>query len=204
LDLMMERREALRLLGSAAMLQLIPDQLFAVLRAARAEVDSGGALRTLNAKQNTTVNRMTNLILPETDTPGAGAARVNEFIDLILTEWYNDEERARFLDGLASVDAVSEKSFGKDFVACTEAEQVKLLTDFDQTMAAEAATLKSHPRGARMEPPQPTRNFFHMFKQLTLTGYFTSEVGAKQALHFQMIPGHYDGCVSVPASDRSK
>jgi Gluconate 2-dehydrogenase subunit 3 len=200
---MMERREALRLLGTAVTLQLIPGELYAVLRAARAEVDSGGALRTLNAKQNATVTRMANMILPETDTPGAGAARVNEFIDLIVTEWYNDEERARFLDGLANVDVDSQKSFGKNFVECTEAEQVKLLTEFDQAMAAEAATLKSHPRGARMEPPVPTRNFFHMFKQLTLTGYFTSEIGAKQALHFQMIPGHYDGCVSS-AADRSK
>src|SRR5262245_12567022 len=102
---MMERREALRLLGSAAMLQLIPGELFAVLRAARVEVDSGGALRTLHAKQNATVTRMADLILPETDTPGAGTARVNEFIDLIVTEWYNDEERARFLDGLANVDS---------------------------------------------------------------------------------------------------
>jgi hypothetical protein len=200
---MMERREALRLLGSAVTLQLIPGELYAVLRAARAEVDSGGALRTLNAKHNATVTRMANMILPETDTPGAGAARVTEFIDLIVTEWYNDEERARFLDGLANVDVASQKSFGKNFVDCSEAQQVKLLTEFDRAMAAETAALKSHPRGARMEPPVPTRNFFHMFKQLTLTGYFTSEIGAKQALHFQMIPGHYDGCVS-PAPGGSK
>ena len=200
----MERREALRLLGAAA-LPLIPRELYAVLRAARAEIDSGVALRTLSAKQNATVRRMAEMILPETDTPGAKSARVNEFIDLILTEWYNPEERARFLDGLANVDAVSHKVFGKDFTECAEAEQDKMLAEFDQAMAAEAeTTLKSRPRAARMEPPEPTHNFFHMFKQLTLTGYFTSEVGAKQALHFQMIPGHYDGCVNIAPAERSK
>jgi len=200
---MMERREALRLLGAAA-LPLIPRELYAVLRAARAKIDSGVALRTLSAKQSATVSRMAEMILPETDTPGAKSARVNEFIDLILTEWYNPEERARFLDGLANVDASSQKYFGKDFTECGEAEQDKMLAEFDQAMAAEAETLKSRPRAARMEPPEPTHNFFHTFKQLTLTGYFTSEVGAKQALHFQMIPGHYDGCVPFAPAERSK
>ena len=86
----MERREALRLLGMAAALPLIPRESYAILRSARSKVDSdGGALRTLSAKQDATVTRMAELILPETDTPGARAARVNEFIDLILTEWYN-------------------------------------------------------------------------------------------------------------------
>ena len=141
----MERREALRLLGAAA-LPLIPRELYAVLRAARAKIDSGVALRTLSAKQSATVSRMAEMILPETDTPGAKSARVNEFIDLILTEWYNPEERARFLDGLANVDASSQKYFGKDFTECGEAEQDKMLAEFDQAMAAEAETLKSRPR----------------------------------------------------------
>ena len=200
----MKRREALRLLGTAAALPLLPREAYAILRAARAEVDSDSTLHTLSAKQNATISRMAEMILPETDTPGAKSTRVNEFIDLILTEWYNPEERARFLDGLANVDAISQKYFGKNFTDCAEAEQVKMLTEFDQAMAAEAETLKSRPRAARMEPPVPTHNFFHMFKQLTLTGYFTSEVGAKQALHFQMIPGHYDGCVNIAPAERSK
>ncbi len=200
----MKRREALRLLGTAAALPLLPREAYAILRAARAEVDSDSTLHTLSAKQNATISRMAEMILPETDTPGAKSTRVNEFIDLILTEWYNPEERARFLDGLANVDAISQKYFGKNFTDCAEAEQVKMLTEFDQAMAAEAETLKSRPRAARMELPDPTHNFFHMFKQLTLTGYFTSEVGAKQALHFQMIPGHYDGCVNIAPAERSK
>jgi hypothetical protein len=200
----MDRREALRMLAAAVALPLIPEELFGVLRAARAEVDSGDALHTLSAKQNATATRMTELILPETDTPGAKTARVNEFIDLILTEWYSNEERERFLKGVANVDGVSQKFYGKNFVECTEAEQIKTLTDLDQRMATEAAKLKARPRSPRMETADPSDNFFYTFKQLTLTGYFTSEVGAKQALRFQMIPGHYDGCVSLAPAERSK
>jgi hypothetical protein len=48
-------------------------------------------LRTLNPHQNATVTAISEIIIPQTDTPGAKAARVNEFIDLILTEWYDGE-----------------------------------------------------------------------------------------------------------------
>src|SRR6267142_2089646 len=121
----MERREALRLLGMAATVPLIPREAYAILRAARSEVDSGGALHTLSAKQNATISRMAEMMLPETATPGAKSARVNEFIDLILTEWYNPDERTRFLGGLANVDVISQKYFGKHFTDCAETEQVK-------------------------------------------------------------------------------
>lgn len=190
----MERREAIRLLATAAALPLIPTELLGLLRTARTAAEGGSALRTLNAQQNATVTRLAELILPETDTPGATAARVNEFIDLILTEWYSNEERERFLSGLANVDTFSQTSFGKNFLACKESQQVKMLTDLDHAMDREAT-----PREAGEGDP-----FFRMLKQLTLTGYFTSEVGAKQALHFHMIPGHYDGCVTIAPAERSK
>jgi len=197
----MERREALRLLATASALPLIPGELFALLRTARVAADSGGTLHTLNAQQNATVTRMAELILPETDTAGATAARVNEFIDLILTEWYGEEERERFLRGLANLDSLSQ-IYGKNFIECTEIQQVKILTELDQAMASEAAAPGTP--GDFGEPAPPTHNFFYLLKQLTLTGYFTSEAGAKQALHFQMIPGRYDGCVTIAPAERGK
>ena len=61
-------------------------------------------LRTLNPQQNAMVTTISEIIIPQTNTPGAKAARVNEFIDLILTEWYDDEEKSIFLTGLTEVD----------------------------------------------------------------------------------------------------
>ena len=73
-------------------------------------------LRTLNPQQNAMVTTISEIIIPQTDTPGAKAARVNEFIDLILTEWYDDEEKSIFMTGLTDVDtrtrACSEKFCG--------------------------------------------------------------------------------------------
>ncbi len=83
-----------------------------------AQPKSNYTLRTLNPHQNATLVTMTDLIIPETDTPGAKAVRVNEFIDLILTEWAHDDERQRFLAGLDDVDKRSNAIFAKEFRRC--------------------------------------------------------------------------------------
>ena len=184
----MERRDALRLLATAAALPFLPTELLATLRAARAETRSGSASTSLNPHQYQTVTRMAEIILPETDTPGATAAHVNDFIDLILTEWYDEEERKRFLDGLAETDERSMARFGKAFVDLPPGQQEEIVRALDDEMAAAIAK----PSGPGDEARD---NFFQAMKRLTLTGYFTSEAGAKQELHFKIIPGHYDGCV---------
>src|SRR5437879_5187327 len=103
----MDSRQALRLLATGAALHLAPSKLFAALREARALVNTEAALRTLDSHQNATVAAIAEMILPRTDTPGATDVGVSAFIDLILTEWYDEEERTIFLNGLADVDTHS-------------------------------------------------------------------------------------------------
>ena len=91
----MDRRDALRLLATGAALQLAPRNLLVVLREARAQLVTPVALRTLNPHQDATVKAMAEFILPKTDTPGATDVGAGEFIDLMLTEWYDEQDRAR-------------------------------------------------------------------------------------------------------------
>ncbi len=150
-------------------------------------------LRTLNPHQNATVTTISEIIIPQTDTPGAKAARVNEFIDLILTEWYDEEEKSIFLTGLIEVDARSQDLFGKDFVDCAEKPQAEILRALDDEVAEARAEVR---RGSSRRRP-PERNFFFMIKQLTLIGYYTSQVGFEQELHGEIIPAHHAGCVPL-------
>lgn len=150
-------------------------------------------LRTLNPHQNATVTTISEIIIPQTDTPGAKAARVNEFIDLILTEWYDEEEKSTFLTGLTEVDARTRDLFGKDFVDCGEKPQVEILQALDDEVAAARAEFR---RGSSRRRP-PERNFFFMIKQLTLIGYYTSQVGFEQELHGEIIPARHAGCVPL-------
>ena len=184
----MNRREALLALGGVAVLA---DPLLAAGRSLRTRLGSGGVLKVLDPHQNATVVAIAELIIPTTDTPGATAAKVNEFTDLMLAEWLDADERTRFLEGLADLDARSRKKFGKDLTACTPAQQTELLELLDLELAA---MRDAERQGARREPT-PAQGFFRMMKRLTLVGYYTSEVGATEELHNPIIPGRYDGCV---------
>jgi hypothetical protein len=190
----MDRREALRLLATGTALQLAPRSLLAAMREARKLLDASSAPRTLNAHQDSTVKTMAELILPRTDTPGATDVGTSEFIDLMLTEWYDEEDRTRFLTGLAEVDLRTKTLFGGNFVEATPVQQAAILTWLGQKMTEDADATPRPGRGSHAV----TRNFYSMFRSLTLTAYYTSEAGATQELHFQMIPDSHDGCAPVP------
>jgi hypothetical protein len=46
-------------------------------------------------------------------------------------------------------------------------------------------------------------HYFTLMKQLTLLGYFTSEIGATQALRYEAVPGRYEGCVPYKKGDKA-
>jgi gluconate 2-dehydrogenase gamma chain len=198
----MQRREALRLLMAGGVLPALPTNLFAFFQGAHPA--SGYSLRTLNPHQNDTVVAMIDQIIPATDTPGAKVARVNEFIDVILTEWADDEERKNFLDGLAGVDKQSSELFGKNFVDASPGQQVALLRAMDESVAAQRVRRMRHGNTIPEERDKQLRGeFFNVFKGITVHGYYTSEIGFSQELNLQIIPGAHHGCVPLPAEKKA-
>ena len=199
----MNRREALRLLAAASVLPMATPNLLA-LRKARVLLGATEVPRTLSAHQFATVKAMAEMILPKTETPGAADVGATEFIDLILTEWYGEDERSVFLKGLDYVDARSQALFSKNFVDCAEPQQSELLVELGEKMM-EAAELRGeggrHSRRARRSSPM---TFYPMLRNLTLTAYYTSEAGATQDLKFDMVPGRFDGCVQIAAPPVTK
>ena len=180
----MDRREMLQWIGGVvgvhALAGASPERLMAVGRAAH---ERRQALLVLNAHQNETVTTIAEHIIPETDTPGASAARVNEFIDLLLAEWSDDTERERFLRGLADVDTRSLNAFGDVFVHTTTDQQLALMSGLDAEVTALRATEE-----------EANDHFFARMKWFTLYGYYTSEIGQTQELQSSIIPGRYDPC----------
>jgi hypothetical protein len=189
----MLRREALRLLASAAALPLLSREAFSMFRAVHQQLPDQPVLKSLDPHQDATVTIISELIIPQTDTPGAKAARVNEFIDLILTEWYDEEEKSIFMTGLTDVDARARELFSKDFVDCGAKSQTEILQALDDELAATRA--EPEPRRRRRRAPE--RNFFFMIKQLTLVGYYTSQIGFEQELHGEIIPSRHAACVPL-------
>ena len=96
-------------------------------RAAAAEWRAG----TLTAEQSELVAAVAEHIIPATDTPGARAAGVHRFVDVILSDYYKDDERKRFLDGLTTLEARAEQELGAPFLKATPSQQLALLTKMD-------------------------------------------------------------------------
>ncbi len=195
----MNRREAIRLLATGAVLPLAPGSVMAMLRDARTVVGTPPAPRTLNPNQEAIVKTMAEMILPRTDTPGATDVGATEFIDLMLTEWYDDIDRQRFLTGLADVDRRSQSLFGKQFVDCQAVQQAEILTALGQRMAAEVDLAPDRGRPMRGASPRTDESFYPMLRRLTLTAYYTSEAGATAELQFEVIPDHFDACAPSQA-----
>jgi hypothetical protein len=199
----MERREALRLLAAGALIPALSPEMMAFFEAAHEQIAAGYAARTLNAQQNAAVTVMVDMIIPETDTPGAKAARVNEFIDLILTEWATEEERQKFLEGLANVDRRSNALFGKNFVDCRKAQQEQILRELDQGLSIEREELNPYRATRQTKNNQMQGNFFGVLKRLTLYGYYTSEIGFKQERQEEIIPGAFHGCAPLTEAKKT-
>jgi hypothetical protein len=146
--------------------------------------------RTLSAGQDRLVTSVAESILPATDTPGATATGVNQFIDLVLTEWLGAEDRDRFLTGLTDLEARCRAQFDRSFTDLTSDERMSLLVPLD-TEAVEAR-VRAAKAGSMEITDQP---FFGMMKEMTLVGYYTSEIGMTQELRYEEYPGSWKGCI---------
>lgn len=193
----MQRRDLLRLLATGAVLQLAPQKMFSLMREARALLSAQAtALRTLDAHQEAMLRTMTELIIPRTDTPGATDVGTTAFIDLILAEWSDDAERTSFLSGLADVDQRTQNLFSKPFLECSPAQQSQILIALGEEMLEK--TSDAAPRRRRRGiGGAGNADFYPMLRRLTLVAYYTSEAGATQELHFEIIPDKHEGCAQA-------
>ena len=163
----------------------------------QAQPPPGYTLRTLTSHLNDTVVAMIDQIIPATDTPGAKGARVNEFIDVILTEWATPEERKNFLDGLAGIDKQSQSLYGKNFADASAEQQLVQLRAIDDEVLSNRVVRPRHGNTVPKPDTQLDGNFWEVFKRITVHGYYTSEVGFTQELKLQIIPGAQHGCNPV-------
>jgi hypothetical protein len=183
-----KRRDAVKAIGFLMGAAVAPNVARAVSAGYRAP-PPGVPYRVLTPQQGELLATLTELIIPATDTPGARAARVDAFIDGLLADIFTAEEREQFLAGLADVDVRARAAHGMIFMEVTPERQTMLLT----TMQGEMPPTPTGRRRSRSRA-QPG-SFFPWLKQLTLLGYYTSEIGATQELRYVHVAGRYDGDV---------
>ncbi|ADB40928.1 gluconate 2-dehydrogenase subunit 3 family protein [Spirosoma linguale] len=209
----MNRRDALMrvaaLAGSAIALPALAD----TLEASAARRALTGKPLFFTADQDATVAELADTIIPTTKTPGAKAARVNEVIDIILKDCYKADDQQRFVEGLTRTNKLSQDAYGKAFVQLDPTQRIAIVTKLQTEAKDQLAQMNSNKATAKVENSQADLQmpdakkrytpFFTMLKDLTLTGYFTSEIGATQALEYVAVPGRYDGCVTLKPGQKA-
>jgi hypothetical protein len=131
--------------------------------------------------------RLVDLIIPESDTPGALTANVHQFIDVMLDGWAAADTQLRFLDNFNNIDRRSMAMTGKTFADANRTQQIKLLEVLDKESFSDNGT----------------DIFFGEFKALVVFGYYSSEEGASVELRYDRIPGGYRDCIPFSEVGRS-
>lgn len=193
----MNRREALRkstlLLGGA----LSASTIAAVMSGCKAPMDPDWTPSTMTRDQAEIVAEVCERIIPATDTPGAKDALVHRYIDEFLTNIASPEEREVFTKGIQNLQ---ERSFLKLSDADKDAMLAEMQGNASGPSDSEVGADLANEGEANMNR-EVANQFFQGMKQLTITGFFSSEVGAKQVLRYDPIPGEFDGCIDYQEGD---
>jgi hypothetical protein len=187
---MIQRREVLRraawLLGGA----VSAPAALAILQGCSAKESPAAApdvaLAILKPAQFALVSEIAEIIIPKTTTSGAKDAGVPAFIDRVLSAVYPPDVQQRFTAGCAEFETAA-KAGGKAFLEQEPAQRAAFVKQSLETALA----------GERNPKP-----FILMVRELTVLGFFTSQVGITENMEYQAVPTAYHGC--VPLSQMKK
>ena len=168
------RREAIRRAALIAGVAVSPAWLEMVGRA-----QAPAAKSYLTPAQAALAAAVTDRILPKTDTPGAADVGVPAFIDRLYGEFMSDPERKLLISGLDEIESAAKAAHSTSFSALT--------TEQKDGVLRRVATSQ--------EGRDPSS--FALIRSATIAGYFTSEQVGRNVLHYDPVPGAYDGCVPI-------
>jgi gluconate 2-dehydrogenase gamma chain len=169
------RREAIRRAALLAGVALSPAWLTAIDQAARPAAQG----TRLTPAQAAIAGAVADRIIPRTDTPGAADVGVPAFIDLLYGEFMTPAERKMLSDGLDEVDTAAKAAHGGSFTTLSADRKDTLLSAI-----------------ARAEEGKD-QGFFRLIRSATILGYFTSEQVGRNVLHYDPVPGRYEGCIPI-------
>jgi gluconate 2-dehydrogenase gamma chain len=172
---MFDRRELLRraILFVGGTAVVTPFELLA---------DSGPQARFFNPAQYSLLEAVADIIIPRTDTPGAIDAGVPAAFDALMRNWASRERQEQFRALLEEIDqAAPEQTSG--LLALDRTRRAEVVVAFDKSKTGDKV--------------------YRKFKELVLTLYYRSEVGATQELRYEHVPGRWEASVKMPSDARA-
>ncbi len=137
----------------------------------------GGTALALSAAQRATLATLADAIIPRTDTPSATDVGVLAWIDVIVADYYTDEDRTALMSGLDAIDALARTTVGQPFAGLSGPSLLTVMTALDTPSDRSAPAVRGYQRA----------------KGLVVHGYFTSEGVQKEVLKTEIMPGRFVG-----------
>jgi hypothetical protein len=177
----MDRREALRRTTLAVGGVLSAGLVTGVLEGCTPEKVAGEPLAILSDNQVQVLEAIADRIIPRTETAGAADVPLASYMDRMLDKFYLSETKDEVLKQLAQF--MDNK--GSNFTELDNADKDNLISML--ASAAKANDLKN----------TGTSSLFHVVKEMTFIGFFSSEIGAKTVLQYELTPGGFQGCMPL-------
>lgn len=202
----MERRELLKFIAAATGVAVVGGEFLL----SGCNNENAGTSATFSDADIALLDEVGEVIIPTTSTPGAKAAEIGKFMKTIVTDCGTEKQQQSFMAGIPKLKEACKKLNGKDFMECNadekkafvlslekEAKDYNAKNDADNKAAADKA------KAAGQEYENNPPHYYSLIKQLTLWGYFTSEVGATKQLRNVPVPGKYDGALPYKVGDHA-
>jgi len=149
--------------------------------------------------QRQLVAAIAETIIPRTETPGAVDAKVPRYIEIMVAQWLNDEERTIFNEGLLQLEEQTTREFGRSFTLLVVRDQTEIL----EALEAAASDSSWYNIGNVRRDFISDAPFICQIKEFTVWGFFTSEVGGTEVLRSNIMPMRFDGEFPLGPNDSS-
>jgi hypothetical protein len=142
-------------------------------------------------------------IIPATHIPGAKAAQTGAFMAMMVADCYPRPAQDGFRAGLKKLAADYRARYGEEFLHGLERNRTEFLNELDQEQRKHTSENRrrmdddAQALSSKASPP----HYFRMMRELTILGYFSSEIGSTQAVKYLEVPGRYDGNVPYKKGD---
>ncbi|MEM0929517.1 MAG: gluconate 2-dehydrogenase subunit 3 family protein [Pseudomonadota bacterium] len=146
-----------------------------------------GSERYINSyteREEQIVRLLSDILIPDTDSPGAVAAGVPDRMKRVLIEWMDPRSRRDWVDQLNVLTADLERRLSGDLLSAEHGDIVVAVADLDE---------RAYGKGGK------AASAYRTFKREVVAAYYTSEVGCTDELRWLAVPGDWKSC--VPFSD---
>ena len=135
--------------------------------------------RFLNSIQESLLEDIVSIIIPEGEKPGAKSLGVHLFVQKMVTDCFEPKAQEEFKTGLDDIEKKAQLIHNQSFTALNAVQKEEIL------------------RGVSLSADAKQKEFFASIKNLTIQGYTSSEYVMVNHYNYEMAPGHFYGCITV-------